>query len=122
MKLVRIKSVSPLDGFRLRLGLTDGRTIERDVRGLLKGPVFAEIRGDRDVFEGVRVEGGTVGWPNGADLCPDVLILDGRPPWASEEPILDDEASSRRKPRRASAAVRGGASATRIPARSRRGR
>jgi len=28
----------------------------------------------------LRVEGGALVWPNGADLCPDVLIWDGLPP------------------------------------------
>ncbi|HYC79286.1 MAG TPA: DUF2442 domain-containing protein, partial [Planctomycetota bacterium] len=82
------RSATALDGFRLRLVLTDGRTIERDVGGLLTGPIFSDIRTRRKAFEAVRVEGGTVVWPNGADLCPDVLIWDGTPPWAvAEGPI-----------------------------------
>jgi hypothetical protein len=28
----------------------------------------------------MRVEGGTLVWPNGAGLCPDVLIWGGLPP------------------------------------------
>ena len=35
-------------------------------------------------FSAVAVEGGTVSWPNGADIDPDVLYL-GLPPNASEE-------------------------------------
>jgi hypothetical protein len=73
--LVRIRSVAPLAGFKLRLGLTDGRTIERDVGPLLGGPAFAAVREDRSVFEAVRVEGGTLVWPNDVDLCPDAVIL-----------------------------------------------
>ena len=86
MSLVRIVDVAPLEGFGLRLTLTDGRRIERDVASLLVGPVFDPVRKDRDLFCQVRVEGGTVVWPNGADLCPDVLIWGGPPP---------EEASSR---------------------------
>jgi hypothetical protein len=84
MDLVRIRSVAPLAGFKLRLGLTDGRTIERDVGPLLGGPAFAAVREDRSVFEAVRVEGGTLVWPNDVDLCPDAVIWKGKPPWASE--------------------------------------
>jgi hypothetical protein len=64
----------------LRLELSDGRTVDRDVGGLLVGPVFEEIRSNRCVFEQARAEAGTVVWPNGADLCPDVLIWGGLPP------------------------------------------
>lgn len=80
MKLVRISEVVPLEGFHLRLRLTDGSVIDRDVTDLLHGPVFEPIRRDPALFKQVRVEGGTVVWPNGADLCPDVLIWDGPPP------------------------------------------
>lgn len=80
MSLVRISSVSALAGYRLRLGLSDGRTVERDVDALLTGPAFEEIRSNRAVFEQVRVDAGTVVWPNGADLCPDTLIWGGLPP------------------------------------------
>jgi hypothetical protein len=69
-----------MDGHRVQLTLTDGRVIERDLGPMLKGPVFSEIRGDRERFQQMRVEGGTLVWPNGADLCPDVLIWGGLPP------------------------------------------
>lgn len=80
MSLLRIATVTALAGQRLRLGLTDGSTIERDVGPLLNGPVFREIREKPELFAQARAEGGTVVWPNGADLCPDVLIWGGAPP------------------------------------------
>jgi hypothetical protein len=55
-------------------------TIEREVGPLLRGPVFKEIREKRELFAQAQAEGGTVVWPNGADLCPDVLIWGGAPP------------------------------------------
>jgi hypothetical protein len=82
MALLRIKQVMPLDGHRLRLTLTDGKTIERDVSDLLVGPVFEAIRQDPDLFSQAHVEHGTVVWPGGVDLCPDVLIWGGAPPGA----------------------------------------
>ena len=82
MSLVRIKQVVPLDGYRLRLTLTDGSTIERDVTNLLVGPVFEAIRRDPALFRQVRVDHGTVVWPGEVDLCPDVLIWKGPPPPA----------------------------------------
>jgi len=80
MRLVRIREAKPLDGYRVQLTLTDGRMVERDLGPMLVGPVFAEIRNDEARFREIRVEGGTVVWPNGADLCPDVLIWGGLPP------------------------------------------
>jgi hypothetical protein len=64
----------------LKLTLTDGSTIERDVRALLVGPMFDALRSDAEAFAAARVESGSVVWPNGADLCPDVLIWGGTPP------------------------------------------
>ena len=80
MPLLRIKQVVPLGGYRLRLTLTDGSTVERDLENLLTGPVFESIRRDSGLFRQVRVEHGTLTWPGEVDLCPDVLIWQGPPP------------------------------------------
>lgn len=82
MTLVRIKCVEPLPDHRLRLTLTNGDVVERDVDKYLVGPVFDAIRRDPAVFAQVRVEHGTVVWPGDVDLCPDVLIRDGAPAHA----------------------------------------
>ena len=60
MGLVRIRDVVPLEGFRLRLTLTDGRVIERDVASLLVGPIFEPIRSDHFLFLQVRAQEGTL--------------------------------------------------------------
>jgi hypothetical protein len=83
MTLVRIQEAAPLDGYRIRLSLTDGRVIERDLAEHLTGPVFADIRSIPERFQEFRVEAGTLVWPGGADLCPDVLIWGGLPPAAA---------------------------------------
>lgn len=78
--LARITAVEPLDGFRLRLTFTDGLIREVDLSGDLWGPM-AEPLQDLDYFRRVRVdpELGTVVWPNGFDLDPDVLHGDHEP-------------------------------------------
>jgi hypothetical protein len=84
---IRIQSVEALPGYRLRLGLTDGRTVERDFSGKLSGPtgpMFAPLK-DPAFFAQVRAADGTVVWPNGLDLDPDVLVYDGPPPWATPD-------------------------------------
>jgi hypothetical protein len=80
MKLVRIQEAAPLDGYGVRLKLTDGRVIERDLAEHLTGPVFADIRNSPERFRQFRVEAGTLVFPDGVDLCPDVLIWGGLPP------------------------------------------
>src|SRR5712692_918316 len=84
MALLRIRKVEALKGFKLRLTLTDGSVIEREVLELLDGRVFEPIRSDPAIFAEARVEDGSVVWPNGADICPDVLIWGGSPPLEAD--------------------------------------
>jgi hypothetical protein len=71
---IRIESVEPVGGFVLRLGFSDGSSRDVDLEPELWGPVFEPLR-NPDVFRQVTVdrELGTIVWPNGADLDPDVL-------------------------------------------------
>jgi Protein of unknown function (DUF2442) len=70
----RVTEVEPLTGFMLRLTFTDGLVREVDLSKDLWGPM-AEPLQDPGYFARVRVdpELGTVVWPNGYDLDPDVL-------------------------------------------------
>jgi Protein of unknown function (DUF2442) len=72
--LARVTAVVPLSGWRLRLTFTDGLIREVDLSGDLWGPMAEPLK-DPDYFSQVRVdpELGTVVWPNGYDLDPDVL-------------------------------------------------
>lgn len=81
--MVRVLKVEPLEGFVVRLGFSDGTTRELDLDGYLRGPVFQPLRDDPDAFRKVRVdeELGTIVWPNGADIDPDVLHGDAEPEW-----------------------------------------
>jgi len=74
-RTARIRSVEPLEGFILRPGFDDRVVREIDLEGELWGPVFEPLRRDRQLFRQVRVdeELGTIVWPNGADMDPDVL-------------------------------------------------
>lgn len=87
MSLLRIKSAVPIGGFRLRLTLTDETVVERDLERLLTGPVFEALRRDPSVFRNVFVEGGSLAWPNGADLCPDTVIWNGPPQEGVPPPV-----------------------------------
>lgn len=78
--LPRVVSATPLEASRLRLTFTDGLVREIDLSGELWGPM-AEPLQDPDYFRRVRVDSelGTVVWPNGFDLDPDVLHGDYEP-------------------------------------------
>lgn len=77
--MLRIREAIVLEDHRLRLTLTDGSIVERDVSALLNGPVFDAIRSDPELFKRVEVRYGTVSWPGDVDLCPDV-VLGNMPP------------------------------------------
>jgi len=86
-QIVRLQGVVVLESFRVRLEFTNGSTKEVDLAVYLRGPVFEPIRNDPAVFRTVRVdpELGTIVWPNGADIDPDVLYRGLKPAWMEEE-------------------------------------
>lgn len=86
-ELVRVKQVEVLSGFTVRLTFTDGTTRVIDLDSYLRGPVFERIRIEPGLFAEVRVdpEAGTIVWPNGADIDPDVLYLGLNPAWLETE-------------------------------------
>lgn len=69
-----VKAVEPLGGTTVRLSFSDGTELIRDLAPLMRGPIFEALRNPA-LFAAIRVdeELGTVAWPNGADLDPDVL-------------------------------------------------
>ena len=72
-----IRAVEHLGGFRLRLTFADGLTGDVDLAEQLAGhlgPMFEPLR-NVEYFATVAVDAeiGTIVWPNGADLAPDVL-------------------------------------------------
>ena len=83
--LVRVSSVKPLDGYRVRVDFEDGTQKELDLKPYLHGPIFASILDDLAVFRSMSVQEGTITWENGADIDPDVLYYEElRPAWMEE--------------------------------------
>jgi hypothetical protein len=72
----RVVAVRPLGAHRLELTFDEGTVGVVDFNDWLigAGGVFAPLA-DEAFFRQVRLcpEGGTIEWPNGLDLCPDVL-------------------------------------------------
>ena len=81
--MIRVKQVMPLDGFVVRLSFTDGTQRDVDLEPFLHGPIFEPMRSNRDDFLKMIVDSraGTIVWPNGADIDPDVLYLGLQPAW-----------------------------------------
>jgi Protein of unknown function (DUF2442) len=74
------RPVEALECYILRLGFSDGTSRDVDLEPELWGPIFEPLR-DSETFRQVVVdhELGTIVWPNGADVDPDVLHGDVPP-------------------------------------------
>lgn len=70
------------------LRFSDGTEREVDLAPFLWGPAFEAIVNDERLFHQVRVnpDTGTISWPNGADLDPDVLHGDFQPASEARSP------------------------------------
>ena len=86
MKLVRIRSVKPLENFVVHLEFTDGTSREVDLEPFMRGAMFEPLRENADAFLAVKVDErmGMIVWENGADIDPDVLYHELQPAWAEE--------------------------------------
>jgi len=79
--MVDVTEVDVLHNRVVRLRFSDGSERTVDLAPFLWGPAFEGIADDDELFAQVTVdpETGTVVWPNGADLDPDVLHGDFEP-------------------------------------------
>lgn len=59
-------------GFRIRLTFNVRTDASVDFESWLSGPVFEPLKHAAD-FRNFFVDGGTVVWPNGADIAPETL-------------------------------------------------
>lgn len=82
---IRVQAVAPRTFPIVHVTFTNGEERDIDVTAYIaRGPVFAPVRDDPAFFRSVGVEGGTIAWPNGADIDPEVLYYD-LGPNATEE-------------------------------------
>ncbi|MEK6407508.1 MAG: DUF2442 domain-containing protein [Acidobacteriota bacterium] len=59
-------------GYLIKLTFNDGVEETIDFAQWLDGPVFEPLK-DAGYFQRFFLEGGTVAWPNGADIAPETL-------------------------------------------------
>ena len=84
--MLRITDVEPLEGRSVRLTLTDGSVVVRDLSDLLDGRgVFARITNEEEAFREVFVDYGTIAWPGDVDLAPETVIWDGPDPSEGDD-------------------------------------
>jgi hypothetical protein len=60
------------EGYRIRVTFNDDSEKTIDFRQWLDGPVFEPLK-DLVYFRRFFVDGGTIVWPNGADIAPETL-------------------------------------------------
>jgi hypothetical protein len=82
VNLAEVIEVKVLGHYRLRLTFSDGKRGDVDLSDLRGKPNRFAALADPAYFRKVRVdrELGTVTWPNGLDLAPEVLYDEATPP------------------------------------------
>lgn len=70
-----VTAVEVLHDFVVGVTFDDGTVGEVDLLPHLWGPIFEPLRDDHAVFAQVSVDNdeGTIVWPNGADVAPEML-------------------------------------------------
>ena len=58
--------------YRIHLTFNDGRSATVDFTPWIVGPVFEPLK-DTAYFQRFFLDGGTISWPNGADVAPETL-------------------------------------------------
>lgn len=93
-QFIRVQSIEPRDGWIMHVQFTNGEHRDIDLTSyIVTGAIFEPVRNDAAFFRSAQVEGGTIAWPNGADIDPDVLYYAGTPPWAQEAALVTHEPS-----------------------------
>jgi hypothetical protein len=86
MFLIDVTDVSPMENRKLQLTFADGLQAVVNMDEVIRSytGIFTQLQEDA-YFRQVRVSSdmGTIYWPNGADVCPDVLYS-----FASGQPIV----------------------------------
>ena len=70
-----VRAVAVKHGHVATVTFTDGSRRDVDFKPYLHGRLFGELLPEAR-FREIRVQDGAVAWPNGADICPDVLYYD----------------------------------------------
>jgi hypothetical protein len=68
-----VSEIAYQSGYCYRIRFDDNTSAVIDFAEYLdRGPVFAPLR-NLDFFRQAKIKGGTIAWPNGADIAPETL-------------------------------------------------
>jgi len=81
-------------GFRIHLTFSDNVQGTIDLQSWLEGPIFEPLK-DRVYFQRFFIDGGTVVWPNGADIAPETLYEDVKLAGAAQPRAGSDSSVAR---------------------------
>jgi len=82
--------------FRIHLTFNDGTEASVDFQRWLSGPVFEPLK-HAAYFRKFFVDGGTVAWPNGADIAPETLYEAAKATLANPAPQPTAAGTGRRR-------------------------
>lgn len=70
--LPEVVKAKHINGFVIATCFNDGTEKLIDISQWFKGPIFRSLKNPR-FFRKFFIEGGTLAWPNGADIAPEAL-------------------------------------------------
>jgi hypothetical protein len=82
-----IRKAEPRDGYVLLVTFADGTSREVDFLPFLRAPRDQAMLDSLEVFRSFEIDddSGTIVWPNGRDIAPDMLHAGLRPAWMEDE-------------------------------------
>lgn len=76
--MIRVLKATPMEDYKLLITFTNGEEKVFDMEPKLKYPAFKELK-DKNLFNLVKVNFGTIEWADKIDYCPDSLYQDSIP-------------------------------------------